>query len=177
MGWRRYFLVLIGGALLAGTAQAVERRTSAVEPGKFYFGVKGGLMMPDTNALADVINVGVNLGYNFPKMNLPLNGTVAAEGEVTLSAMPGDVLGGGDWDLQTIGGYGVFRAGDAFYFKGKAGLAHQRLNVELAGVDASDTDTNISVGAGLGMRIQDSRMEVEYTWFNDINFISVGYLF
>lgn len=177
MGWRRFFLLLIGGTLLAGAAQAVERRTSAIEPGKFYFGAKGGLMMPDGGPLDDVINVGINFGYNFPDRNLPLNGTVAAEGEVTLSALQGDVLGGGDWDLQTIGGYGVFRTGDAFYFKGKAGLAHQRLNVELAGVEASDTDTDISVGAGLGVRIQESRVEVEYTWFNDINFVSVGYLF
>lgn len=170
-------LGIFGGIFVAGASQAVERRTSAVEPGKFYFGVKGGLMMPDTGTLEDVINVGANLGYNFPKMNLPLNGTIAAEGEVTLSAMQGDVLGGGDWDLQTIGGYGVFRAGDAFYVKGKAGIAHQRFNIELAGVDANDKDTDISLGAGLGMRIQESRIEVEYTWFGDINFLSVGYLF
>ena len=175
--WRYNLVLVLLGTFIVGAAHAVERRTSATEPGKFYFGVKGGLMMPDSGALEDVVNVGANLGYNFPRTNLPLNGTVAAEGEVTLSAMKGDVVGGGDWDLQTIGGYGVFRSGDAFYFKGKAGIAHQRFNVELAGVDANDTDTDFSLGAGLGMRVQESRIEVEYTWFDDINFVSVGYLF
>lgn len=179
--WRRRLLLSLLGAVVgtvfAGAAHAAERRTSAVDPEKFYFGVKGGSMMPDSGALEDVINIGANLGYNFPRMNLPLNGVVAAEGEVTLSAMQGAVSGGGDWDLQTIGGYGVFRTGDAFYFKGKAGIANQRLNVELAGVNANNSNTDISLGAGLGMRIQESRIEVEYTWFDDVNFVSVGYLF
>lgn len=173
---RRYLAALLVGSLLIGAAQAVERRTDAIAPVAFYFKVTSGLMMPDSGALDDLVNHGANRSYNLPKRNLPLHGTTAA-GEVTLSALQGDVLGAGDWDLQTVGGYGVFRTGDAFYFKGKAGIARRRLNVELAGVQASDKDTDISLGVGLGMRIKESRAQVEYTWFNDINFVSVGYLF
>ena len=167
--------VLVG--LTMGVATAAERRTNAATPGDFYFGVKAGIMVPDGSALDDLVNIGANVGYTFPQMNLPFNGSLAAEGEVTLSAFQGDVTGGGDWDIQTIGGYGVFRTGDALYFKGKAGIAHQRINVDNGAAAADSDDTNLSLGIGAGMRVRDSRVELEYTFLEDVNFISVGYLF
>ena len=163
--------------MCGGLVHAAERRTNAITPGDFYFGVKAGLMLPDAAALDNVINIGGNIGYTFPQTHLPFNGSLAAEGEVTLSALQGDVAGGGDWDIQSIGGYGVFRSGDALYFKGKAGIAHQRVNIDGTPLVANSNDTALSVGVGAGMRVRDSRVEVEYTVLDNINFVSVGYLF
>lgn len=146
----------------------------AQEGDGLYYGIKGGFMDSDQGQLDTAFNLGALLGYNIPGVR-QLPGLVGIEGEFTLSAIKGDVSGGGDWDVQTLAGYGVYRSGGPLYFKGKAGIAHQRINIE--GVPGDQKDTSFSFGIGGGLKMGEGRVEVEYNWLEDLNFISVGYIF
>lgn len=163
--------LLLALALLGASGSAA----AALEDG-LYFGGKAGLMMPDASALDDAINIGGNVGYTFPGIILPFNGRLSAEGELTTTISKGDAPGG-EWDVTTLGAYGVYRAGDAIYFKGKAGLAYQKFDVRTFGGSGGDTSTDLSVGLGGGLKMGAGALEVEYTLLDDVDFFSVGYLF
>lgn len=153
--------------LLAASAAA-----QAADQG-VYFGIKGGLMDPKESRLDDAINLGGVIGYNIPGVT-QLGGPIGIEGDINLSLVKGDVSGGGDWDVQTFAGYGVYRTGGAAYAKAKVGIAHQRMSVSGAG---ENDDTSFSYGVGAGLKMGPGRAEVEYTWLHELNFISVAYLF
>src|SRR3990172_11373409 len=99
--------MILAAGLLATAAAHAARPRAAIGPASspFYLGAKAGLMMPDTGGFDDAINVGVYGGYNLLgegtqiKANLG-GGTMAIEGELTLTAVDGDFSAGGvngDW--------------------------------------------------------------------------------
>lgn len=155
------------GVVLAGAGS-----TAAAQD--IYFGVKGGLMDADIGGFDNAVNIGALIGYDIPGVK-QLGGTVSVEGEFTASAIKGDVTGGGDWDVTTFAGYGAYRSEGPLYLKGKAGLAYQRINA--TGLAGDAKDTAFSWGIGGGMRMGEGRVELEYTWLDDLNFFSVAYLF
>lgn len=166
-----------------------------------YFGVKGGLMMPDLSGADDAINIGGLVGIKI--QDLPassgLRGSLAVEGELTMSVIEGDVGSDGEWDILTLAGYGVYRSqplNGSMYFKGKVGLAYQDISSDIPasqqcytffgtttcmtvpGYSYSQDDIGISFGVGLGFKMGPrNNLEVEYTVLDDVDFLSVGMTF
>ena len=141
--------------------------------GDIYFGVKGGLVQPDSSVLDDTVNAGIYLGYNISDTG---PGTLAAEGEFTTTLVDGDISGGGDWDIDTLGIYGVFKTKGDVYFKGKAGLVNLDPSTSFGNLE---DDTEFSYGFGIGVTLGNGHpLEIEYTVLeDDLTFLSVGYLF
>jgi hypothetical protein len=150
-----------------------------------YFGVKGGFMSLDGGG-DDAINIGGIVGVKM--QDLPassgLRGSISLEGEATITVADGDVAGG-DWNVMTFAGYGVFRSTNPgnVYFKGKAGLAYQDIEVDQVCVSypfvgtvcgGGGSSSDFGVGFKMGAR---NALEVEYTILDDVDFLSVGYNF
>jgi hypothetical protein len=156
-----------------------------------YFGVKAGLMMPDANGFDDALNIGGVVGVPVTELRRDssgIAGTISVEGELTLTLVEGDVninvppFGNfsGDWDVWTLGGFGVYRspASNNLYFKGKLGLVHSDVDVSVAGSSASGSDTELAIGFGLGYKLGGrSNLEFEFTLLDDLDFLSVAYHF
>lgn len=156
-----------------------------------YYGVKAGLMMPDTSGFDDALNVGVVVGVPVTELKRPnsgIAGTISVEGELTLTLIKGDVnisvppFGrfDGEWDVWTLGGFGVYRSpvNNNLYFKGKVGLVHSDVDVSVSGASGSGSDTDLALGIGLGYKLSGrSNLEFELTLLDDIDFLSVAYHF
>ncbi len=155
-----------------------------------YFGVKGGLMMPDFLEIGDsAISVGGLFGMKIQDLSPSsgLRGSIAVEGEATISLIEGD-LAGAEWDALTLAGYGVYRSqpiNGNMYFKGKAGLAYVDISFDSTtycaapgfciSTDRSYDDIGISVGVGLGFKMgARNNLEIEYTIIDEVDFLSVG---
>jgi len=140
-----------------------------------YFGVKAGPMLASVSGFDNSTNVGFSIGFPIIQDHFTI------EGEVTTAISKGDARFFGDeWDVLTLAGYAVYRTGSSTYFKGKAGLLYEDLTVSLRGFgEASVNDTGLSVGIGIGHRLQSgSKIELELTIIEaDITFISPGYIF
>lgn len=166
-----------GLALLCLSGVATSQ---AAEP---YFGVKAGLMMPDPSGMDDALNIGGVIGVPVSELRRQgpgIAGTIAIEGELTVTLVEGDVDGGGDWDVWTLGGFGVYRspASNNLYFKGKAGIVHTDVDASVGRFSATDSDTELALGVGLGIKLGGrSNLEFELTLLDDIDFLSVGYHF
>lgn len=148
-----------------------------------YFGVKAGLMMPDANGFDDAFNIGGVIGVPVTELRRGASGiagTISVEGELTLTLVEGDVDGGGDWDVWTLGGFGVYRspASNNLYFKGKVGVVHSDVDASAGGFSGSDSETDLALGIGLGIKSGGrSNIEFELTLLDDIDFLSVAYHF
>ncbi len=165
-------LALLGGLAIAGTAQAA---------GKIYVGAKGGIVQADNSGFDDTFNVGVYGGYNMLGKDSQFaadlkGGTLAVEGEVTLSVAKGDAPGG-EWDLTSFGAYAAYRhpLTDNFYLKGKLGLVHYDLDTAVA-VSNSGTNNALAAGIGAGWKVGPGSLEAEITTYeSDVLFMSVGF--
>ena len=79
---------------------------------------------------------------------------------------------------MTLALYGVFRTPGEFYFKGKAGVLYEDVEVDIPTLfSESEDDTGFSAGIGGGWRLNDSgSLEVEFTLIeSDLNYLSLGY--
>ena len=158
-------LFFVTGNVLAATAQ------NGAQP---YIGGKLGLMMPDGSGLDDALNIGVVLGM---KLNEVEVGSIAVEGELTTTIVDGDIRGGGDWNVTTLAGYGVYRSNGQFFFKGKLGLVYWDADVDGVGGGGAD-DIDLSFGIGGGYKISEkASLELEYTILeSDLDFLSLGFI-
>jgi hypothetical protein len=165
-------LALLGSLMAAGTAQAA---------GKIYVGAKGGLVQADNSGFDDTFNVGVYGGYNMLGRDSQFaadlsGGTLAVEGEITLSVTKGDAPGG-EWDLTSFGVYAAYRhpLTDYFYLKGKLGLVHYDLDTNVAGPNTG-TNNALAAGIGAGWKIGPGSLEAEITTYeSDVLFVSAGF--
>ena len=183
--------MILAAGLLATAAAHAARPRAAIGPasGPFYLGAKAGLMMPDTGGFDDAINVGVYGGYNLLgegtqiKANLG-GGTMAIEGELTLTAVDGDFSAGGvngDWQVSALGVLAAYRfpITDDFFVKGRAGFVRVDVDHSVAGVRGSGADTDIALGGGAGWKLGPGSLELEIMRFDagdGFDFLSVGYL-
>lgn len=177
--------------LRAGLAALCFCGVAVAQAAEPYFGVKAGLMMPDANGFDDALNIGGVIGVPVTELRRDASGiagTISVEGELTLTLVEGDVninvppFGNfsGDWDVWTIGGFGVYRSptSNNLYFKGKLGLVRSDVDVSVAGASGSGSDTELALGVGLGIKLSGrSNLEFELTLLDDIDFLSVGYHF
>ncbi|HKQ31394.1 MAG TPA: outer membrane beta-barrel protein [Burkholderiales bacterium] len=135
-----------------------------------YFGAKGGFMDIDAGGHDKALAGGGVIGYRFFDDQ---RGSGALEAEATLTVKDGDIDGGGDWEATTIGFYFAYRSIGELYFKGKAGFVDQ----DIDGTGGASDDTTFSFGFGGGWQIdRKSALEVEYTSYDDLAFISVGFI-
>jgi len=157
-------------ALLCALALGVPAGQAQAE---LYFGAKGGPMLfSDSAVSADPLNVALVAGYL-------LGSNVSLEAEYSRSMINGRVrTAGGGQSLRTTtaAGYVAWRSEGALYVKGKAGIAWQDVRLRQSG---SDTDTSLSVGAGLGYQLGNgARVELEFTVIeSDVGFLSIGLLY
>ena len=156
-----------------------------------YYGVKAGFMMPDGAGMDDAINVGVVVGAPLTELKRSgagIEGSISVEGEFTMTLVKGDIninippfpAVSGDWDVMTLGGFGVFRSAamNKFYFKAKAGMVYSDTDFSISGVSGSGSDTDIVIGLGGGYKLgKRESVEVELTLLNDMDFLSVAYHF
>ncbi len=151
----------------------------------FYYGVKAGVMSLDNTgagagvSIDDATNVAFVIGYKLSKIG---NGNLAIEGEISTTVAGGDVniIGfTGDWDIDTLAVYAVYRSSGNIYFKGKAGILYEDVGFSIVGISDSGSDEGFSAGIGMGWKMGKSNaLEVEYTVIEeDIDYISVGYNF
>lgn len=165
-------LALLGGLAVAGTAQAA---------GKIYVGAKGGIVQADNSGFDDTFNVGVYGGYNMLGKDSQFaadlkGGTLAVEGEVTLSVAKGDAPGG-EWDLTSFAAYAAYRhpLTDNFYLKGKLGMVHYDLDTAVA-VSNAGTNNALAAGIGAGWKVGPGSLEAEITTYeSDVLFVSAGF--
>lgn len=140
-----------------------------------YFGIKAGQMDPDADGFDEATNVGLIAGYDLSR---DANGTLALEVEYTRSLSEGDVRFGGEWEIETLAGYGAYRTAGDVYVKAKAGVLSEDVKVSrTGGAIASGKDSGFSFGAGVGVRLNRKvGLEIEYTIIEeDIGFLSLGY--
>lgn len=165
-------LALLASLTAAGAAQAA---------GKIYIGAKGGIVQADNSGFDDTFNVGVYGGYNMLGKDSQFaadlsGGTLAVEGEVTLSVTKGDAPTG-EWDLTSFGVYAAYRhpLTDNFYLKGKLGLVHYDLDTTVA-VSNSGTNNALAAGIGAGWKVGPGSLEAEITTYeSDVLFVSAGF--
>lgn len=173
----------------AAPAAGLVPETQSAAP-HFYIGAKAGVMDHDNvdNASFDpALNVGVYGGYNFfgeqSRFGRDLGGgTFSAEGEFTFTLLDGDVdagAAGGDWDVLTFAGYGVYRIPVAqnAYLKGRAGL--RWIDVDTSpNTSGTGSDSGFTFGIGAGFGLGAGILETELTVVeSDLLFLSVGFLF
>lgn len=146
-----------GIALSASTLHAADG---------LYMGVQAGSMNHDGSAFDNSTNLGVTLGYEF--LNVAL-GDIAIEGGYTNTVDKGSVPGG-DWEIETLAAYGVFRSAGPLYIKGKAGVLRSDIKV----LSGSSESTEFSAGLGGGISVGIAQFELEYTRVaEDVDFISL----
>jgi len=139
----------------------------AAEPAKskghLFYGIKGGFMKPDGSNTDSAGNIGGVIGQSFARY-------FSWEAELNLTIFDGEI-GTRDWDINTLGGYAVFRTEGDINFKGKAGLVYWD--------STFDDDIDLSLGIGVGFKMgQSGMLDVEFTQINDdVDYISVGYIF
>jgi len=161
-------------SMLVFMATNVSAATTQAKKAQPYIGGKLGLMMPDASGVDDAVNLGILVGMTLNEVSA---GSISVEGELTTTIVDGDT-GGGDWDVTTLAGYGVFRSSGPLYFKGKAGLVYWDASIDAGPFGTySDDDIDISFGVGGGFKISDkTALELEYTIIeSDLDFLSLGF--
>ncbi len=166
-------LALVAGLAATGAAQAA---------GKIYIGGVVGMVDYDAPGFDRAINAGVYGGYNLLGRNSHWNadlkgGTLAAEGQVTLTVAKGDAGAAGDWDMTSLALYAAYRHAltDYFYLKAKLGVVNYEIDTDLPSI-YSDKQTGLSAGVGAGWKIGPGHVEVEVTTHDsDVLFVSGGF--
>jgi hypothetical protein len=170
-------VVLTAGLAAAGAAQAA---------GKIYVGAKLGLLDADPSgctagcSLDPAFNIGAYGGYNMLGKDAHWDadlagGTLAVEGEATLTAVKGDAGLLGDWDMTSIAAYAAYRhpMTDAFYLKGKLGVARYEIDTDFG---SFDSETALAAGIGAGWSVGPGSIEAEITTYEgDILFVTAGF--
>jgi len=170
-------LALAAGLAAAGTAQA---------EGKIYVGIKGGLMMTSYSGFNDAINAGIYGGFNLLGKDAQYaadlrGGTLAVEGELTMSPVKGkftnELGASGKWDDTSIAAFAAYRypLNEAFYLKGKVGVAHDDISTTVSSAHDKAT-TKLALGVGGGWKIGPGSLEAEVTTHEgDVTFLSAGF--
>lgn len=151
--------------LLAATLGLTSANALAAE---MYAGAKAGFMIADVENQDTALNIGGLFGmriHEFPDKY----GTLSAEGEITVTMLDADRPGGGDWDVDTLAAYAVYRSPGDTFLKVKGGVMWLDTNY-------ASSITELSMGIGVGFRMgKTTTLEVEYTTVDDnIDMFSVG---
>jgi len=129
----------------------------------WYLGLIGGFVDGNNGISDSAVNVGFDLGYQNNKF-------LSTEVEYSTSLVDGKTRNGNDWNVDTLSVFAAVRTDTKdVKFKGKIGLS--RLDY------GSQSDTDISIGFGIGFRAFGGLTEIEYTDLggdNNLKFFSLG---
>ena len=135
-------------------------------------GAKVGPMLvsfDDNETSSDPTNVGLTLGYDFPLRS----GIIGFEAEITRSVESGEV-NGTLLDVESQGIYASYSTTGPIYFKAKIGI----MDASLVAGDLSEDEGGETYGLGVGYRINNIKLELEYTSIDDdVAFISFGIVY
>ena len=144
---QKTLLTLVAGTFLSMGAQAAVSDMA----GQTYVGAKVGAFMPDDSGLDNLDNAtayGVYGGYNFnDKFGAEIEYIGSSDADLTVEGFDGE------YNLETFGAYATYRyqfANAPVFAKAKLGIANAEVEVNVAGGSASDDDTAIAGGLGLG---------------------------
>lgn len=171
-----YALTAVLVVATASPAFAQEVAGVRIDPpaNPIYVGLRAGMMDASGPGLGDDAgNVAVLGGYEFHQDE---RGTFFGEGEYSRSFSDGNVPGGGEFDVETLGAYAGFRSAGPWYWKAKAGFTFFDIGVTGTVTPAEEDETSLSFGIGGGGWLNNQTgVEVEYTFIDsDLDFISVG---
>ena len=160
-------------ALSLTSISAAAPQSAKDADGGNYFGVKAGILninrdLPYNNG----VSLGALFGHDFPGNDFSVE--VELTGTVSSADSNSEVFG--ELDVWTLGAYGAYRSSGDLYFKAKAGLLYEYLNVQNRAIAIEGDAIGLSIGVGAGYRITNgASVELEYTVFEqDIDFASLG---
>lgn len=151
------FVIALGvmGALTTPLAMAQDAMQGLT------FGGTVGFMKPHGSDNETGMTIGGRLG-------MPLQNNFSAEADLNLGIVDGEIGSNNDYNINSVAAYGVWRSQGDVHFKGKVGVSYWD--------DDFDHDFNLAAGVGIGIRLGNGVMDVEYTQINDyVDYITVGY--
>ncbi|MBZ2189964.1 porin family protein [Alcanivorax sp. JB21] len=165
------------GALVLGLANTAVATEGHSQEGGF-FGLKAGTMRVDVTDnglgidLDDSTNIGFYTGY-VGQSGLGFELEYTQPTSKTDTGVPSV-----KYELRTLALYGTFRSDGNIYLKGKAGYLREDVKFSGPGGSASDKESGMSLGGGVGFMLGSSRLELEYTIIeSDVNYLSIGFIF
>ena len=128
----------------------------------WYLGLVGGFMDGGGGISDSAINGGFNLGYQH-------NRYLSSEFEYTRTFIDGETNSGNDWEVDTLSIFAALRSNTEIKLKGRIGFT----DIDYGG----NSDTELSIGFGIGFWALGGLTEIEYTEISDddeLSFLSIG---
>ena len=170
---KKLFIICIGCCFLISPAYARD----------WNFGVKLAYIEPDGSLISgsdNADNIGVTLGYQWPRSF----GAIGLEADYTTSFLEGSVDIEGipiseAFFIDTLGAHATYKTPGfatnlGIYAKFKAGVTYYKVtNTDFIDEDEAD----LSLGVGVGLKLGQVSLEVDYTTYNDFDMFSFTILF
>ena len=170
---KKLFIISIGCCFLASPAYArnwnIGVRLAFIEP-------DGSLIPGSDNA----DNIGVVLGYQWPLSS----GAIGLEADYTTSFLDGSVDLEGNpineaFFIDTLGAHATYKTPGfatnlGIYSKFKAGVTYYKVT-NTGFLDEEEAD--FSFGVGVGLKLGQVALEIDYTTYNDFDMFSFAVLF
>lgn len=170
---KKLFIICIGCCFLISPAYARD----------WNFGVKLAYIEPDGSLISgsdNADNIGVTLGYQWPRSF----GAIGLEADYTTSFLEGSVDIEGipiseAFFIDTLGAHATYKTPGfatnlGIYAKFKAGVTYYKVtNTDFLDEDEAD----LSLGVGVGLKLGQVSLEVDYTTYNDFDMFSFAVLF
>ena len=166
----RSLRTLLSACLLASSLPALADYESPAETDLgFYVGGQLGKLKVDVDGIQNADTVGVLVGYG-----LGFNG-VSVEAEYNTGDGDFNILGTtGSYDVDTLGLFVAYRTPGAAYLKARLGAVRE----ELSSMGEEEEETEFSMGIGVGIRLNNIRIEGEFSKVEeDANLLSFGLIY
>ena len=166
---------LFSACLLGSSLPALADYESPAETDLgFYAGVQAGKVKVDVDGIQDADTVGLRLGYGLGF------GGVSVEAEYNTGDGNIDMLGNKDtYDVDTLGLFVAYRTPGPAYLKARAGAVRSEIEANVTGFgNVDDSETEFSMGVGVGIRLDNFRIEGEFSKVDsDANLLSFGLIY
>ena len=135
----------------------------------FYAGGQLGKLKVDVDGIQNADMVGLRLGYGLGF------GGLAVEAEYNTGDGDFNILGTtGSYDVDTLGLFVAYRTPGAAYLKARLGAVRE----ELSSMGEEEEETEFSMGIGVGIRLNNIRIEGEFSKVEeDANLLSFGLIY
>jgi len=171
--FKKLFIICIGCCFLISPAYARD----------WNLGVKLSYIEPDGSLISgsdNADNIGVSLGYQWPRSF----GAIGLEADYTTSFLEGSVDIDGipireAFFIDTLGAHATYKTPGfatnlGIYAKVRAGVTYYELtNTEFLNEEEAD----LSLGIGIGLKLGQVSLEIDYSTFNDFDMLSFSVLF
>ena len=170
---KKLFVISIGCCFLASPTYARN----------WNFGVKAAFVEPDGSLISgsdNADNIGLVLGYQWPLSF----GAIGLEADYTTSFLDGSVDIDGvpineAFFIDTLGAHATYKTPGyatnlGIYAKFRAGVtSYEVTNTGFL----NEEETDFSFGVGVGLKVGQAALEIDYTTYNDFDMFSFAVLF